>query len=911
MSLVFPVIVYGNGNLFHEYFNAVVAAFGKGGHGSHFKALLHISILLAGFTVVYSFILRRDLMQMVKWLGIFYVAIYLLFLPEATVMVIDRVNGDAGYPVDHVPRGLAVLASFTSAIGDGLTRDLESNFTMPDYQPYHRSGMVFASRLVEATSQFEITDAKFDTNLKEFIHQCVFYDLLLKKYSINELVSSSNVWNFVSSNASPARAFIYDADVTTCRDGAGKLTKDWSDVIETTAQIYGKRLYPNQTKENAKAKFLIDLPISYQYLTRLSGTAEEILKQNLMGNAIQRGIVSMGAKLNAPAALESYAFARAQEQKRLTNKTLGDMAAYWLPLMKNAFEAIMYGSFIFIVLLSVFPFGWTILKNYIYTLLWIQIWAPLYAIINLIVSYYAQVHSGAAVDGALSLSAMSGILQVNSDMSGLAGYLTLSVPFLSAGLVKGMAMTLTHLSQSINGVTQSSGGAAASEASTGNFSFGNTSLSNHNAYNSQANHVDTSGRVSAGSLTTQLAGGSSLMLTPDGSQILDMRNSISNLGASVNIAKSLRSSYSQQAEQSETAALSNAHAYSAHTNAAAKETVELGKHLNKLSASGYNWSKSDSAGTGAAINENKALIQEFASRHNMTFDDAASLLSTAYAERKVSASIGTPGGGILPVSASLSGSIGESHTAGHNVSTTKGSLYSEAENYINNTNYSKNVDKVERAVKDHSFRLNDEEGKRLVENMGASLDKAESARVDMQSNLTEAKSARQMASFAEENAESININASQHLAEWMMKRPGTHGIGHLGARGAELMMKDPGHMQYYTKQYVEQHQSSITSDWHRGMAHTKDQITKQFAVNNQQIKGTTAAVNYYQNHKAVTVANSRQEGLVPNHTVDQSAVNQTENILHQNEMKIEEDKINLIKRGEHDLKQAKEDQLKK
>lgn len=457
MSQTFPVIVYGNGDLFREYFNAIVAAMGQ---GSHFSTLLHISILLAGVTVIFSFIMRRDLMEMVKWLGIFYIAFYILFLPQTSIIIIDRVNGDAKYPVDHVPLGLALIASYTSTIGDGLTRNIESNFTMPDYQPYHRTGMVFASRLVEAASQFEITDENFDANLKGFIHRCVFYDLLFNKYSINTLLSSPNVWALISSNASPARAFIYNGEVTVCKEGVKKLSDDWKQAIDSAAEKYGKRIYPNVAKEKAKGLLLADLPMSYQYLTKLSESASELMQQNLMANAISRGIMSMNAKLNATASQEAYAFARAQEQKRLTNKTLGDMAAHWLPLMKNAFEAIMYGSFIFIVLLSVFPFGVMVVKNYVYTLLWIQIWAPLYAIINLIVSYYAQSHSVAAADGVLSLNAMSGILQINSDISGLAGYLTLSVPFLSAGLVKGMASTFTQLSQYVGGVTQSSGGTA-------------------------------------------------------------------------------------------------------------------------------------------------------------------------------------------------------------------------------------------------------------------------------------------------------------------------------------------------------------------------------------------------------------------------------------------------------------------
>ena len=200
----FPIYVSGNGDLFSEYFNAIVAALGKGGGASHSSSLLHVSILLAGVTVIFSFIIRRDLMEMVKWLGLFYFAVNVLFLPEASILIIDRVNSDAHYAVDHVPLGLALVASYTTSIGDSLTQNLESNFSMPDDLRYHKSGMVFASRLVETVSQFEITDPTFDANLKSFSHQCVFYDLLLNKYSIQRLTTASNVWALISAEASPA-----------------------------------------------------------------------------------------------------------------------------------------------------------------------------------------------------------------------------------------------------------------------------------------------------------------------------------------------------------------------------------------------------------------------------------------------------------------------------------------------------------------------------------------------------------------------------------------------------------------------------------------------------------------------------------------------------------------------------------
>src|SRR5205085_8478534 len=134
------------------------------------------------------------------WFGLVYLSIYIFFLPKMSIEIIDEVNGGKPYAVDHVPLGLALLANITTSLSYALTQLTEMNFSMPDDLRYHRSGMVFASEIVRAVSQFEITDARFDSNIQGFIHQCVFYDILLKKYSINDLVESNNIWSLVSKN---------------------------------------------------------------------------------------------------------------------------------------------------------------------------------------------------------------------------------------------------------------------------------------------------------------------------------------------------------------------------------------------------------------------------------------------------------------------------------------------------------------------------------------------------------------------------------------------------------------------------------------------------------------------------------------------------------------------------------------
>lgn len=887
-----PITVYGNGDLFREFFNAIAASFGTG----DFTTLVRLAVLLSGVTVIATFISQNNIMIMVKWFGLYYLAVFILFTPKTSVEIIDQVNQGKAYSVENIPLGLALVASYTSTIGDALTKLIEMNFTMPDDLRYAHTGMVMASRLVNATSQFEITDSTFDENLQSFIHQCVFYDILLKKYSIDDLIEDKDAWNFIAEHASPARAFLYNGQVTTCKEGSVNLDHDWTSAIDQAASMYGPRLYANS--KNPKATLLKYLPISYGYLTQLSDSANQILRQHLMGNAIERGIIGMGAKLNASAALESYAFTRAQEQTRLTNQTLGDMAAYWLPLMKNAFEAIMYGSFIFVILLAVFPFGLSVLKNYVFTLFWIQIWAPLYAVINLIVSFYASTESSAATQGILSLKAMPGLLQVNADMAGLAGYLTLSVPFLSAGLVKGMAGTFTQIAQYIGGVTQSAGGSAATEATTGNFGFGNTNFATHNSNNTSANHFDTSGRVSSGLFTTQLPGGSTLTMTQDQSIVMDTKGAISNLGTSVNLANAIRSAASIQADHAETYTNNKAHTYSDAASAAARQSTDLSEHMSSGENKSDGWSVSMNASTAEALNENHRLTEKFAHDHHLTFGQAARVLSSVYGNLRAGVEIGTPR--FIGTSISGGGSIGGSHSAEHSRSSNQQDLYAAAKDFILDSNYSKNIDTVERASHDSNFRSSNEAGNRLIHQISASFDTAKSARDDMTLSQQEAQSYREVASSARDNAVSVSSNASQPFIEWFAKQISDDGHP-IGLQKAENIIKnDPIKASQYAEEFSQQYVKTLihspSHSAHNPIQSSLDKVWRHPSQN-------ALVQRHFSDNNSNVINQGEAKGLDLNKKIDSSIKHEAENSITQHKNNIASQKVIIDQKG-NDIKQA-------
>jgi conjugal transfer mating pair stabilization protein TraG len=886
MTKMLSVYVLGNGDLYAQYFNAIVTSFGNSGYST----LLRISLLIGGFSVLYSFVWKRSIADLIKWFGLIYICIYIFFLPKVDIEIIDTVNGNKPYAVDNVPLGLGILANVTTSVSYALTQLTEMNFTMPDDLRYHQSGMVFASEIVRAVSQFEITDARFDNNLQGFIHQCVFYDILLNKYSMDDLLQEKNIWALVSKNASPARGFIYtDADnrseFQTCKQTVSLLTSDWVTAVDNAKSLYSKRLFNSAADPKEALKKSVD--ISYGYLTQLSGQADRIMQQSLMANAIQRGVIRMGATLNATAALQSYAFVRAQEQKRLTNQTVADMAAVWLPLIKNAIELITYGSFIFVILLVVLPFGITTLKSFLYTIVWVQLWPPLYAVLNLTVSFYAQSKSMAATAGGLSLQSMPGLLQINADMAGLAGYLSMSVPVLAGGLLWGMHHAFLQTSQYAGGVAQSTAATGAAEAVTGNMGFGNTNFGNQSSFNRSANHVDTSARVSTGSSLTQLSDGTQLSVMSNGDQVLNMGNTISNVGASVGFSKGFRTSYSENADKAMTSAESSNNAYHDATSAGMRNMYEIGNHLGSSTSSGDSWNVSTSAGTTKAFGEVKRITQDFADRHHISYNEAANVLSSVYADGKagISGSFGYSAGSkeMGPsgrIEGSLSATAGISRTAGHNNSTDKGSLYSDAKDFLKDSHYSENVDVISRAAQDKSLRINNETGSRLADNMGSSFEHAEGYRHDMQSSLQQAESYRKQASRVEEDAVRIDTVGNNELTNWIANQPGSDGKGKLGLDSVRHIMKDPVLRDHYLKDFAESYKANLEKDWNHGLSNSEHAVQNSYRNNNKHIPDASKIISTNHADHAQMEERARISGLTPNHFIDDSIKPKTESMIN-------------------------------
>ena len=478
------IFTVGGGDYLVNVFQAVAAWTGNGGYKSLLQVVLVMGLGLSAISLAFN----QDWRAWINWFLGATLIYSCLMVPRLDVHVTDRLNPSlAPANVSNVPLGLALMASFTSQVGDYLTGSAEVVFGLPGDLNYSKNGMIYGARLYDATRSLRISDPEFAANLDEHFRQCVFYDVLLGRYSMKELAETGDIWATIApgSQARAQRFLTRDAgtgqvtsNIITCREAYDALNTQWAGLIDAMGTVFGRQLYPNQTAALAKAKLFADLPVAYQYLSGVSANATEIFKQTLTINAMSQAMHSMAATSGA-GNVDVYAQTRADIQTERTYGSIASNAMKWVPLLNVVLTVLFYALFPVLFPLFLLPkTGPLALKGYVTGFFYLAAWGPLFVILHMMLMYKGAADMSAVAGGnGLSLASFTGMADVNSDIGLLAGYLIASVPFLAGGVAKG-AMAISHHATSYLNPSQNAAEEAAREASTGNVSLGNTSFEN-------------------------------------------------------------------------------------------------------------------------------------------------------------------------------------------------------------------------------------------------------------------------------------------------------------------------------------------------------------------------------------------------------------------------------------------------
>ncbi|MBJ7438453.1 MAG: conjugal transfer protein TraG N-terminal domain-containing protein [Sphingopyxis sp.] len=476
------VFTVGGGEYLVNTFNAVAAWSGGGGY----RALLRVVMVMG---LIYSLLVVAFTLNYKAWMNWFLqaTAIYLcLMVPTVDIKVTDRVNPSlAPATIDNVPLGLGVLASFTTQIGDWMTRTAETVFVMPGELNYTTNGMVYGARLFDATRNFVIRDAEFATNLEKHFKNCVFGDVMLNQKSLTELSRAQDLWAAIGPGSEARSQEWLEKDgsgavtsyIVTCRQAYDGLSGQWANMIEANTPIWAKEVYPKLSNALAADKLKHDVPIVNQAFTGSGSSYADYMRQNTAINAFMQARNSMAGGTGA-AAIDTFAQTRADVQARNTYNSIAQQAMAWVPILNIVLTVVFFAMFPVIFPLFLMPqTGLSALKGYTVGFFYLAAWGPLYVILHMICMTRAETAATGIASGGVTLGTFAGIGAVNGETATIAGFMLMSVPFLAAGLARG-AMSIAGQSMSMLAPAQNAAEAAALEQTTGNYSYGNVSWAN-------------------------------------------------------------------------------------------------------------------------------------------------------------------------------------------------------------------------------------------------------------------------------------------------------------------------------------------------------------------------------------------------------------------------------------------------
>ena len=548
---------YWNGSQIRDLFEAVVAITGS----ADFTGLLKTIILFGFLCVITVCALRYRGLDAGSF--IFAVALFygVTLVPKTDLAINDERSGSV-YVVSNVPLGLAFMASTTSHVGHWLTEIFEDTFAGVEAERFSRFGMVFPERAVNAILAAGPVTAQGRTLISDFNRNCVMPELIDYPQKIEALSTSGNLWQTIAQTGwvNPARK---------TQDTAG----NWIGCDEAIAFIdnhmatkelpaiqkhLAMKLLPDQL--DASTLILRVLPQAESLLLGVSQSLASSIKHSVFMNTLQSDIDNVAALAGHPLATAT-ALAKAQGNlsSEINYRTMAEIAKDALPKVRNSLEFIILASFplIFIMVLAAGHMAGTILRSYLTLLVWIQLWAPISAVMN-----YLIIHTDShpmnqiiAEYGANTIYAASLIREAGASSQAIAGFLTILAPVIAFAIAKGSDFATAQLAASVMAPAQSAAQSQGASLTSGNISLGNTSWGNVSTNTQSGNKSDRSMGFTDSSMLQTASAYGSVTRNASGS-VTGM--SMTPVSMGVSSAMSLGEANSQSA----TSSMSNSFGYS-------------------------------------------------------------------------------------------------------------------------------------------------------------------------------------------------------------------------------------------------------------------------------------------------------------------------------------------------------------
>ena len=254
----FSLYVYGGGEILWYIFNGIAMLFKS--NSPYFTSASKLTLAIGILYVAAQAIPRASLPIFFKnWFLPTFLLTALFYGPKTEVHIIDKANNDFRYAkVDHIPFGIAAIASLVTHISEYLTENVETVFQISEAQRFSKVGPMFGAKLIQAANQLTIKDPLMKENLKDFTRQCFAWPYVFSNIEPGKkaALETQDMLGFIEANPHPLLGIYWregngQASFLNCRECAAKVRQvigiEVNQGFQSLAQkVFGTEVNPEQ-----------------------------------------------------------------------------------------------------------------------------------------------------------------------------------------------------------------------------------------------------------------------------------------------------------------------------------------------------------------------------------------------------------------------------------------------------------------------------------------------------------------------------------------------------------------------------------------------------------------------------------------------------------------------------------------
>jgi conjugal transfer mating pair stabilization protein TraG len=383
-----------------------------------------------------------------------YVLWLMLYAPSVRVSIEDAYTGSV-VVVDHVPLGPAVVGSVMSNMGYRTTRLFEQGFGTPSM-----TGNGFAdslqtltavrknllSRVSLGAANVPNAGSDMETSFANYVRECTLTGIDLNQKSVDAILRDPD----------PLNAIRFDSDIymTQIYVGGQPQTKTCTDAWADLSVVANGNF---ATAVESLLQPTLGVPAAADTVPKIQDAFDALAGPGLVDAAdymlmsaimpmFEKGVIGRhedGLHWNKAAMVEQAIQQRNTQwaaEQTLFAKIVRPMMAF-IEGLSYAIAPIMA----FVVMLG--NVGIRMNIGYFSMLLWIQLWMPILAVINLFIQMSAAGKMAALTTATYNLPSMMGIYQLDMELQqwlSIGGMLAASTPAITLMLIYRGAVTATH-----------------------------------------------------------------------------------------------------------------------------------------------------------------------------------------------------------------------------------------------------------------------------------------------------------------------------------------------------------------------------------------------------------------------------------------------------------------------------------